>query len=61
MNYGCQQNNTASTGRLKELDSIHREGIRIFTGAFRTSPIETLHAKANNLPLELRKNYSCTK
>ena len=24
--------------RLKKLDNIHREGIRIYTGAFRTSP-----------------------
>ena len=29
--YGCQIYNTASTGRLKKLDSIHREDIRIYT------------------------------
>ena len=32
-----------------KLYSIHREGIRIYTGAFRSSPVE-----AYNPPLELR-------
>ena len=27
IDYGCQVYNTASAGRLKKLDSIHREGI----------------------------------
>ena len=54
--YGCQLYNTASAGRLKKLDSIHRDGIRIYTKAFRTSPVKTLHLEANNPPLELRRN-----
>ena len=45
MGYGCQQYNTALPERLRKLDSIHREGIRIYTGAFRTSPVEALHVK----------------
>ena len=40
-----------AVGRLKKLDSIHREGIRIYIGAFRNSP-----AEANDAPLELRRN-----
>ena len=32
INYGFQLYNTASAVRLKKLDSIHREGIRIYTG-----------------------------
>ena len=56
MDYGCQLYNTASAGRIKKLDSIHREGIRIYTGAFRTSPVETLHAEANDPSLKLRRN-----
>ena len=40
----------------KKLDSIHREGIRIYTGAFRTSPAETLYIEANDPSLELRRN-----
>ena len=47
IDYGCQLYNTASAERLKKLDSIHREGVRIYTGAFRTSPVESLHVEAN--------------
>ena len=53
MDYGCQLYNTASPGRLKKLDSIHREGIRICTIAFRTSPVESLNVETNDSPLEL--------
>ena len=56
MDYDFQLYNTAFTGRLKKLDSIHREDIRIYTGAFRTSPVEALHVEANDPPLELRRN-----
>ena len=48
--------NTASAGRLKKLDRIHREGIRIYTGAFRTSPVESLHVETNDRLLEERRN-----
>ena len=48
--------NTASPGSLKKLYGIHREGIIIYIGAFRTSLVETLHVEANGPPLELRKN-----
>ena len=56
MDYSCQLYNTASAGRLKRLDSTHREDIRICTGDFRTSPVEALHVEANDPPLELRRN-----
>ena len=56
IDYGCQLYNTASAGRTKKLDSIHREGIRIYTGAFRTSPAEALHVEANNTLVELIRN-----
>ena len=54
MDYDCQIYNTASAGRLKKLDSMHREEIKIYTGAFRTTPVEALHVEANDPPLELR-------
>ena len=47
---GCQIYNTASAGSLKKLESIHREGIRIYTRAFRTSPVESLHVEAIDPP-----------
>ena len=50
MDYGCQLYNTASARRLKKLDSINREGIRIYTGAFRTSPVEVLYVESNDPP-----------
>ena len=40
----------------KNLDSIHRESVRIYTGAFRTSPAEALNVEANDPSLELRRN-----
>ena len=43
IDYGCQMYNTASTGRLKKLDSIHRESVRIYTGVFRNPPEESIH------------------
>ena len=52
MDNGCPLYNTASAGKLKKLDSIHREGIRIYTRAFRNSLVE-----ANDPPLELRFWY----
>ena len=45
---GCQTYNSASAGRLKKLDNIHRKDIRIYTGAFRTSQVESLHIEAND-------------
>ena len=56
MDYGCRVNNTVSAGRLKKLDSMHREDMRIYTGAFRTSPVKALHVDENDLPLKLRRN-----
>ena len=47
----CQLYSTATAGRLKKLDGIHRKCIRIYTGTFRT-----LSVKANDSPLELRQN-----
>ena len=33
IDYGCQLYSTAIPGRLKKLDSVHSEGIRIYTSA----------------------------
>ena len=56
IDYGCQLYGTAIKSRLKKLDSIHREGIRIYTGAFKTSPMESLHVEANEPALDKRRN-----
>ena len=61
IDYGCQIYNTASIGRLKKLDSIQRKGIRIYTGASRTSPEESIHVEANDPPHETKKERIGTK
>ncbi|GBM11302.1 hypothetical protein AVEN_239541-1 [Araneus ventricosus] len=40
---------------LRRLDTIHHSGLRICTGAFRTSPVESLYIISNQLPLDLRR------
>ena len=56
MDYGYQLYHKASSGRQKKLNSIHKEGIRIYTGIFRMSPVESLHTEACDPILELRRN-----
>ena len=56
MDYGCQLHGTAIKSRLKKLDSIQREGIGLYSEAFKTSPIESLHAEANESTLDKRRN-----
>ena len=46
------------------MDSINNEAARVITGAFRSSPINSLLAEANLLPLQTRRtklllNYAC--
>jgi hypothetical protein len=38
------------TTLLKSLDSVYNTGIRLATGAFRTSPVESLYVDSNCLP-----------
>ena len=52
LTYGCEVYTSATSNRLKMLNSIHHAGIRISTGAFRTSPIESLLVDAGEFPLE---------
>ena len=40
---------------LKCLDTIHHQGLRLALGAFRTSPIESVYAKSNELSLYVRR------
>ena len=49
------------TGRLKKLDSIHRGDIRKYTGAFKTSPVGSLHVEANYPPPGTKKEGIGTK
>ena len=40
---------------LYDLDVLHRQGLRLCLGAFKSSPNESLYVEANEPPLELRR------
>ncbi|GFW74642.1 RNase H domain-containing protein [Trichonephila clavipes] len=44
-----------ATLRLKKLETIHHAAVRICSGAFRTSPVQSLYVTCNRLPLNLRR------
>ena len=56
MDNECQLFSTTFLGKLKNLDSTHRDCIRIYTGAFRTSPVALLHVEEYHSPLKLKRN-----
>ena len=51
--YGCEIYSSAKDSKLKTLNSVHNAGIRIASGAFKSSPISSLMVDAGELPLEL--------
>lgn len=52
--YGLIAYSTASHRLLKTVNTIENTALRIALGAFRTSPTESLHCLANELPLTYR-------
>ena len=60
LEYGAQCFGNASERTLKILDPIHHAGIRLCTGAFRTSPIASLLAEAGEPSLTVRRQILCT-
>ena len=59
LDYGSQIYSSAGPNALKKLDSVHNEALRICTGAFRTSPTESLQVEAGSPPLDLHRKESC--
>ena len=55
LDYGCQIYSSACKTKLKELDVVHNMGLRICSGAFRTSPVESIYIDCHQLPLDLRR------
>lgn len=55
LDYGSFVYGSAKASALKMLDPIHNQGLRLATGAFRTSPIASLYAEANEYSLEKRR------
>jgi len=55
MEYGAVIYNTARSKILNILNPIHNQGIRLATGAFRTSPTASIMCNAGELPLKFRR------
>ncbi|GBM66723.1 hypothetical protein AVEN_77693-1, partial [Araneus ventricosus] len=55
VDYGCMVYGSARPTVLRRLDTIHHSALRICSGAFRTSPVESLYVICNQLPLHLRR------
>ncbi|KAI5738828.1 hypothetical protein M8J77_011653 [Diaphorina citri] len=53
--YGCIVYNSARDTSLKKLDPVHNLGIRIATGALRSSPVHSLYVESGVSPLPLRR------
>ena len=59
LNYACQIYSSASKSTLRSLDVVHNQALRICTGAYRTSPIESLMVISGERPLDYyRKQLS---
>ena len=56
MDYGCSIYASATTTSLKMLDTVHHQGIRLCTGAFRTSPVPSLYVESGEPSLSYRRN-----
>ena len=55
LDYGCQIYSSACKTKLHELDVLHNAGLHICSGAFRTSPVESIYVDTDELPLDLRR------
>ena len=55
LDYGCIIYGAASNIIPKKLDPTHYQGLRIALGAFRTSPVTSPYAKAQEMSLKNRR------
>ena len=55
LDYGCQIYGTASPSAVKMLDTVHHQALRLCTGAFRTSPVESIYVEAGEPSLKDRR------
>ena len=56
IDYGCNVYGSAAGNTLRELDSIHNEALRICTGAFRSTPVESLYILCSEPSLSDRRD-----
>ena len=55
LDYGCIVYGSARKSYIRRLDPIHNQGLRLCSGAFRTSPTYSLHVETNEPSLSLRR------
>ncbi len=55
LDYGCIVYGETFKSYAKMIDPIHNKGLRICTGAFRSSPVCSLYVEANEPPLYIRR------
>ena len=55
LDYGCAVYGSARPSYLRRLDPIHNHALRLATGAYRTSPVESIYVEANEPSLDDRR------
>lgn len=55
LDYGCVVYGSARKSVLESLDRVQNAALRTCLGAFRTSPVSSLHVEAGELPPDLRR------
>lgn len=55
LDYACQVYGTAAPSALKMLDTVHHQALRLCTGAFRTSPVDSLYVESGEPALSDRR------
>ena len=55
LDYGLAVYGNVSKESLEPLNVLHRQGLRLCLGAFKSSPKESLYVESNEPPLELRR------
>jgi len=59
LDYGCVVYGLARKSVLESLDRVQNAALHTCLGAFRTSPVASLHVEVGELPLELRRQQLC--
>jgi exonuclease III/ribonuclease HI len=57
LEFGCAVYASARKSYIGILDPVHNAGIRLCTGAFRTSPVPSLYCESGEAPLTTRRDY----
>ena len=57
LDYGASVYGSARPSYLKKLEPVQNQALRLALGAFRTSPVSSLHVEANEMPMQIRRHY----